>query len=68
MFIAKIQRSLTSPPKILIYNQSRTVTFEGDLTEDVNKLMGAKDKVYARCKILPTDKLEIVNLVKDQKW
>lgn len=68
MFIAKIQKSLTSPPKMLIYNQSKSIISELDLTEKVDKLMSDKLKVYARCKMLPTNQIEIVNLVKDQKW
>ena len=68
MFIAKIQKSLTSPPKMLIYNQSKSIISELDLTEEVDKLMSDKLKVYVRCKMLPTNQIEIVNLVKDQKW
>ena len=68
MFIAKIQKSLTYPSKMLIYNQSRIIISELALTEEVDKLMGDKLKVYARCKMLPTNQIEVVNLVKDQKW
>ena len=53
---------------MLIYNQSKSIISELDLTEEVGKLMGDKLKAYARCKMLPTNQIEIVNLVKDQKW
>lgn len=68
MFIAKIQKALTNPPKMLIYNESRTIMHESDLSEAVDKLMGVNLKVYARCKLTPTKEIEIINLIKAQKW
>lgn len=71
MFIAKLQRSIaTSEEKtqVLIYNQSRSIQHEQDCTDELEKLFGNKDKIFAKCHLLPDGKLEIGDLVRAQNW
>lgn len=69
--IVKVQRSVfTNAPKpqMLIYNKGRTVEFEGDLTDDVAKLLGERLKAFFHARI---DNKGVVHLDKpapDQSW
>jgi hypothetical protein len=70
MFIAKLQRPLLTNaevPQVLIYNQSRSVEFEMDLTPELEKLFGEKNKIFAKCSIVK-ENLVIGDLVRSQEW
>jgi len=68
MFIAKIQKSIVPAGRILIYNESKSIQHETELTPDIEKFMGNNLKVYAKCSLSPKGIIEIGNLVKNQGW
>lgn len=68
MFIAKLQKSLTAPCKVLIYNESHTIQREQLCTPELEKLFGDKLKLYAKCHVNGKNEIEIGSLVKAQSW
>ena len=70
MIVVKMQRSLATTAErrqILVYNESRTVRIEQDLTPDLDKWFGTQDKVYAKASY-KKGRLTIHGLVKAQSW
>lgn len=70
MMIVKLQRSLgTSDGKdrVLVYNESRTVLVEQEMTRELSELFGKKDKLYAKASH-KNGSVTIRGLVKAQSW
>lgn len=70
MMIVKMQRSLATTAarqQMLIYNESKTILVEQDLTPEAVKLFGNQDKVYAKASY-KKGHLTIHGLVKAQAW
>lgn len=68
--IVKIQRSLSataSHQQVLIYNEPKTVVSETEMTPELTKWLGDRDKVYAKAS-LKKGHLTILGLVKAQPW
>lgn len=66
----KIQISLATGHPVqqcLIYNQDCSVMMEGNLPEDIKKLMGDRVKAFARASI-KGHRLIVKSLIKDQGW
>lgn len=70
MLIVKMQRSLATTAdtqQVLIYNEARTVMLEQDITPELTKWFGEKDKVYAKARF-KNGRLTILNPVRAQAW
>lgn len=68
--VVKIQQSIVTnagKAQVLIYNQSRTIQYEGDLPEDVEKFMAGKMKIFALVNI-KDDKINVIRAVKPRNW
>lgn len=64
-FIVKVQLSLNrSPRTVLIYNEDRTVLYQGEASEDVVQLMGNYDKEFFFAELVPDPKSEDAQLIK----
>lgn len=71
MFIAKLQKSLESSngkTRVLIYNESKTIIKEQEITKELEKLFGSKNKLFAKCSLNGKKEIVIGDLVKDQGW
>ena len=70
MLIVKMQRSLATTAEVqqvLIYNEAMTVKIEQDITPELSKWFGTKDKVYAKASY-KNGRLTVHGLVKAQAW
>ena len=70
MLIVKMQRSLATTAEqqqVLIYNEAKTVMLEQELTPELSKWFGDKDKIYAKASF-KKGRLTILNTVKAQSW
>lgn len=67
-FIAKLQKSIAPAGRVLIYNESKSIQHEFDLTDEYEKLFGDKLKLYAKCKLAPNNEIQILTLVKARAW
>lgn len=68
--IVKIQKSLVTTAgnqQVLIYNEPKTVVTEQNITPELSKWLGDRDKVYAKAS-LKKGHLTILGLVKAQPW
>lgn len=68
--IIKIQQSLSNSEgthMMLIYDKSKDVFYENEITKDIKKLLGKRQKAYFNAKIVNT-KIQIYDEVKTQKW
>lgn len=45
--IVKIQRALNQPNQMLIYNEDRSMMYEGSIPRRFRRLLGDKLKIYA---------------------
>lgn len=68
--IVKIQRSIVTNhkrPQVLVYNKDRLIFWEGDLSKDVDEMMGERSKVYFDAKL--EDSKVVINFeVEEQDW
>lgn len=65
--IVKIQKSLSPPGKVLIYNKNRSFIYEGNLTAEVERFVKYRHKIYAKARVVD-GRLEIIRRVKDESW
>ena len=68
--IIKIQRSIVTNmpvPQVVIYNEDRSIFWQGPMPEDIKKLMGRYSKVYAKAKIVGTE-VVVDRIIADQDW
>ncbi|RYZ92113.1 MAG: hypothetical protein EOP06_05255 [Proteobacteria bacterium] len=66
--IVKIQTSLNSgTSNFLVYNESRTVKYEGPITPEVRSLMGERVKAFCFAEVT-NGKLSLGDLTADQTW
>lgn len=69
--VFKIQVPLFSSeenPQLLVYNRSRSIYFQLDMTDDLKGLIGEKAKIYVLGYIDEKQVFQIVHKVKDQRW
>lgn len=68
VFMVKIQRSITPPGKILIYDQARRFQMEGYLGKKrVREFMGDELKIYAFAQVT-NGKLDIIEQTEGENW
>lgn len=69
--VFKIQVPLHSSeenPPLLVYNRSRSVYFQLDMTDELKALTAGKAKIYVLGYIDRNQIFQIINKVKDQRW
>lgn len=69
--VFKIQVPLHSSeenPQLLVYNRSRSIYFQLDMTDSLKNLTAGKTKIYVLGYIGEDQIFQIVNTVKDQRW
>lgn len=69
--VFKIQVPLHSSeenPPLLVYNRSRSVYFQLDMTDELRALTTGKAKIYVLGYIDGNQIFQIMNKVKDQRW
>lgn len=69
--IFKIQKPLHSSVDevvLLVYNRSRSIYFQMNLTPELDKLFGDKYKIYVRGYIDDNQIFQVVNLESFQRW
>lgn len=71
--IVKVQLSLhttCAARQVLIYNEDRSVTYQGDITPDVAKIMGDENKAYFKAKLRRDGTIELFEnyRIGDQAW
>lgn len=70
--IVKIQQSQTAliggnVPMMLIYNETRKVFYESELSDEVKKLLNKRPKAYFEARIV-NKRLQILREVQTQIW
>lgn len=69
--IFKIQVPLHSSeenPPLLVYNRNRSIYFQLDMTDELERLTVGKDKVYVVGYIDGNQVFQIVDTVNNQRW
>lgn len=73
--IVKIQRSLFTTEhttQVYIYDKTRRNEYRGPITDQIEKLMGEKPKIYARASLIDDENggklFKIYKVVKDRNW
>ena len=65
--IVKVQVSLSSPPRVLVYNRDRSVQWEGPLLAEVWRLMRGRLKAFFAAEIVDTV-VQLDRRVVDEDW
>ena len=68
--LLKLQRSLSTTadaPQVLAYNEQRTFMVEQSLTPDLQKWLGASDKVFVKARV-KNGAFTVLNAAKAQRW
>ena len=66
--IVKVQLSQFPKGRLLIYDKERSFVFEGDATQDVLDIMGARQKIYCLAQINGKNELDIYAETEEQEW
>lgn len=69
--IFKVQVSLATAhptPRVLVYNEDRTIEWEGGLSDRVSELMRGRFKVFFEGGINHKDQIELFHEVPMEKW
>lgn len=69
--VFKIQVPLHSSeekPPLLVYNRSRSIYFQMDMTSALEKLIAGQPKIYVSGYIDDNQIFQVVNKVKSQRW
>ena len=69
--IVKVQQSIQTTEKtkqILVYNQSRTIEYQGDITEEIKEMMKGRLKVFFKAKLSPENQIILIKEVKEKDW
>lgn len=66
--IVKIERDPISPcNKVLINNESESIRYSTEMTDELDKHLKDKDTIYAKVSFA-ADKFKLIGLVKRQSW
>lgn len=68
--IVKVQQSILTTEEnkqVLIYDKTRKYIWQGDITPEVQELLGTKPKIYFNADII-NNKFVLKNKVKPQNW
>jgi len=72
MVLVKVQLARKEQPgeedRILMFNEDGSVSFEGELTEDVRALLDGRQVAYFRGRVLDGDEFRIVEEADDPGW
>lgn len=66
--IYKLQRSLDTPPTMLVYNKDKSQKWLGPLTKEVKDLMGSQFKIFVYGKVGSDGKIGIDGYAPLQDW
>ena len=68
--IVKVQRSIVTghdKPQVLIYNKSRSILYQQDMTRSLSRLFGEEFKIYMAAELKKT-KLHLMYRTERQSW